>query len=233
MPISRFAQRDQFARPAHSTARRPRSRNIRGRGRSRSRPEPFPATRSGNSAPGRPSPSDRGYRPNCPAARSCVSPISTTVRKSRYLSSRACSSDSGVGFSARDQFAHRRRGDDMARRNRSRARRRRRSRPRPSRCSSCSSKSSAASLRPMHDLAAKRLDLARRRPPTSCRGPGADSGRIRSGVLADGAAWRALPSRASGASPSTIAAPRLRPLMRCAAQSAEISSQLMPHTFSV
>jgi hypothetical protein len=29
------------------------------------------------------------------------------------------------------------------------------------------------------------------------------------------------------------ATPRLRPLMRCAAQSAEISSQDMPHTFSV
>ena len=33
--------------------------------------------------------------------------------------------------------------------------------------------------------------------------------------------------------PSVTAVRRLRPLMRCAAQSEEISSQLMPHTFSV
>ena len=42
-----------------------------------------------------------------------------------------------------------------------------------------------------------------------------------------------LPEPGAGSSALRIAAPRSSPLMRCAAQSAEMSSQDIPQTFSV
>ncbi len=162
-----------------------------------SHPASSPATRSGNSARGRPSPSDRGYRSNCRGrGRGARRRSRATVRKSRYLQRARCEQRKRRRPQRCHQLADRRRGDDVARRDRSRARRAALTRLDRPELLLRHRKLSAASLRPIRISPPSASILLARKPPTSCRGRGADSGRISIRVLAHRRSRFCQPERA-------------------------------------